>query len=109
VSSQTVQNAMKPRLIVFLSILGILCFQMSIAQGIMRTDSLDSVLRMITNPKVKVDSILKYLEKPENQYLDNTTELANRALEIAQQNNYASGKIMAMIELGNSYLRSSDY
>ena len=82
---------------------------MLVARGLTKTDNLDSVLRKITNPKVKVDSILKYLEKPENQYLDNTTELANRALEISQQNNYALGKIMAMIKLGNYYFRSSDY
>ena len=94
-----------------LFILGILCSQVIAAQGVIKTDSLDSVLRTIMNPKDKVDIILKYLDKPENQYMEDTIaiELSNRAYEISQQTNYASGKVNAMLKLSSYYFRSSDY
>jgi tetratricopeptide (TPR) repeat protein len=81
------------------------------AQGVIKTDSLDSVLRTIMNPKDKVDIILKYLDKPENQYMEDTIamNLSNRAYQISQQTNYASGKVNAMLKLSSYYFRSSDY
>ena len=102
---------MKSKLILFLSILSTLFPQMNVAQGRMQTDSLDSVLGKIKNPKEKVDVILEFLKKPENQYIEDTMaiNLANRAFVISQQNNYALGKIQAMIKLGNCYFRRSDY
>ena len=78
-------------------------------QGQISTDSLDTALRALKDPDKKVDLILGFLEKPENQYLVNAVGLANRAFVIAQQNNYAIGKIQAMIKLGNCYFRTSDY
>ncbi|MCX6303700.1 MAG: tetratricopeptide repeat protein [Bacteroidetes bacterium] len=95
-----------PGFLLFLCILGAQTFA---AQGLIRTDSLDSALRTVKDPNKKVDLILEFLEKPENQYLDHSVDIANRAFTIAQQNNYASGKIRSMIKLGNSYFRSSDY
>lgn len=102
---------MKSRLPKLLVILCILCSQLVASNGIIRTDSLDSVLRAIKNPKDKVDAILKFLEKPENQYMEDTIaiELATRAYVVAQQTNYARGKVNAMIKLGNCYFRSSNY
>ena len=100
---------MKSRLTIFLSIFFILCSLIIAAQGITRTESLDSALRTIKDPNKKVDLILEFLSKPENQYLDNAVDFANRAFVIAQQNNYMKGKIQAMIKLGNCYFRRSDY
>ena len=81
------------------------------AQELIKTDSLNSVLRTIRYPKEKVDVILKFLSKPENQYMEDTTaiKLANRAFGIAQQNNYAKGMINSMLKLGNYYYKRSDY
>ena len=81
------------------------------AQGIVGADGLNSVLSTIINPKDKVDAILKFLEKTENQYMEDSSaiELANRALEISVQTKYASGKLNSMLKLGNYYFRSSDY
>ncbi|MCK9422342.1 MAG: tetratricopeptide repeat protein [Bacteroidales bacterium] len=93
----------------FLFIVGILCSQMIAAHGLIKTDSLDSILRTIKNPNEKVDVILRFLEKPENQYLEYASDFAQRAYIIAQQNNYALGKVRSMIKLGNYYFRSSDY
>ncbi len=102
---------MKSRLPQLLVILCILCSQLLTANVIIRTDSLDSVLSKIKKPKDKVDAILKFLEKPENQYLEDTIaiKLANRAYEISQQNNYSLGRLKAMLKLGNYYFRRSEY
>ncbi len=100
---------MKLRLTLFFSILCILCCRVIAAQGMVKLDSLNSVLRTIKEPDKKVDLILEFLAKPENQYLDNAIDFANRAFVIAQQNNYMKGKIQAMIKLGNCYFRRSDY
>ena len=102
---------MKLKLASLLFLLCIHCLQEISAQGVLSIDSLNSVLRTMKKPNDKVDIILKYLDKPENQYLDDTVaiELANRSLEIAQQNTYALGKIKAMIKLGNYYFRRSDF
>ena len=100
---------MKSRLTLFLSIIGILCLQGVSGQGIIKTNSLDSVLRTIKSPEKKVDLILEFLGKPENQYMDNAVDFANRAYVIAQQNNYSSGTVRAMIKLCNCYFRASDY
>ncbi len=85
------------------------CCQIGAAQGVVRPENLDSLLRMVRDPNKKVDLILEFLGKPENQYLDNAAGFARRAYLIAQQNNYALGKIQAMIKLGNCYFRSSEY
>ena len=81
------------------------------AQDLIKTDSLDMVLSKIGNPKQKVDAIIKFLEKPDNLYIEDTiaVKIANRAFEIAQQTNYTRGKVNAMIKLGNCYFRSSNY
>ncbi len=100
---------MKSKLHTFLLILFILCAQIAVTQGINKTESLDSILRNIKNPNEKVDLIIAFLEKPENQYLENNIDIANRAYQIAQQNDYALGKVRAMLKLGNSYFRSSNY
>jgi len=85
------------------------CCQIGAAQGMVRPENLDSLLRTVRDPNKKVDLILEFLGKPENQYLDNAAGFARRAYLIAQQNNYALGKIQAMIKLGNCYFRSSEY
>ncbi len=102
---------MKRRFLLGFLFIGFLCSQLVAANGFLQSDSLDSVLRATKNPKDKVDAILKFLEKPENQYIEDTiaTELANRAYVVAQQTNYVRGKVNAMIKLGNCYFRSSDY
>ncbi len=102
---------MKSRLPKLLMILCILCSQWIAANGVIRYDSLNSVLRSIKNPKDKVDIILKFLEKSENQYLEDTIgiKLANRAYEISLQTNYSLGKVNCMLKLGNYFFRSSDY
>ncbi|MCX6304055.1 MAG: tetratricopeptide repeat protein [Bacteroidetes bacterium] len=100
---------MKSRMTILLSFLCIISSQAITAQDSIKTHRLDSALRTIKDSDKKVDLILEFLEKPENQYLVNAVDLANRALVIAQKNNYASGKIRSMIKLGNSYFRSSDY
>ena len=79
------------------------------AERLTQTDSLNLQLSRMKNPKEKVDLIIAFLERPENQYLENATDYASRALEIAQQNNYPSGKVQAMIKLGSCYFRGSDY
>ena len=102
---------MKSRLPKLLVIICIFCSQIIAANGVIRKDSLNSVLRTIKNPKDKVDVILKFLEKPENQYLEDTIaiKLANRAYEISLHTNYALGKVNVMLKLSNYYFRSSDY
>ncbi len=84
---------------------------MVVAQDLTKTDSLDSALKKIKSPNEKVDAILEFLEKPDNQYMEDSIglNLAQRALVIAQQTNYAEGKVNAMLKLGNYYFRSSDY
>ncbi len=100
---------MKLRLTLFFSILCILYCQKISAQGMVKLDSLNSLLSTIKEPDKKVDLILEFLAKPENQYLDNAIDFANRAFVIAQQNSYQKGRIQAMIKLGNCYFRRSDY
>ncbi|PKP00922.1 MAG: hypothetical protein CVU14_06315 [Bacteroidetes bacterium HGW-Bacteroidetes-9] len=102
---------MRIQLVLFLLILIISGFQIGSAQNITWEDGLNNILFKTKNPNDKVDSILKYLDKSENQYLDDTIsiELANRALGIAQQYTYTPGKIRAMIKLGNYYFRRSDF
>ena len=94
-----------------LVILCFLCSQLLAANGIIRTDSLDAALSAIKNPNAKVDAILSFLEKQENQYLEDSLviNLANRASEISKQNNYPAGSIKSMLKLGNCYFRSSEY
>jgi tetratricopeptide (TPR) repeat protein len=100
---------MNSRFTLFLSILLTLCSGLNMGQGQIGIDSLDTALRTLKDPNQKVDRILEFLENPENQYLGNAVDYANRAYVIAQQNNYAKGKIRAMIKLGNYYFRGSDY
>ena len=102
---------MKLRLILFFLIQSIICSQIVAAQGLSKTDSLDSALKKIKNPNDKVDAILEFLEKPDNQYAEDSIgiSLAQRALVIAQQINYTEGKVNALLKLGNYYFRSSDY
>jgi len=83
--------------------------QLTFSQGALKSNNLDSLLSSLDNPIQKVDAIIKILEEPENQYMENAEELANRALEISQQTNYALGKVNSMLILGNYYYRSSDY
>ena len=94
-----------------LVILCFLCSQLLAANGIIRTDSLDAAWSAIKNPNAKVDAILSFLEKQENQYLEDSLviNLANRACEISKQNNYPAGSIKSMLKLGNCYFRSSEY
>ena len=102
---------MKRRFLLGFLFIGFLCSRLVAANGFLQTDSLDLVLRATKNPKDKVDAILKFLEKPENQYMDDTIAiaLADRAYVVSQQTNYVRGKVNAMIKLGNCYFRSSDY
>ena len=93
----------------FLILLSILCCQLITVKGAIGIDSLDKALSKIKNPDKKVDLILAFLDKPENQYLENADVFANRALQIAQQTNYAKGEINAMLKLSNYYYRSSNY
>jgi tetratricopeptide (TPR) repeat protein len=102
---------MKSRLTLFLLILCVFCIQGIAAQGLRKTASLDSMLRTITNPIAKVDAILKFLKKPKNQYLEDSIgiRIAERALDISEETNYAAGRINSMLKLGNYYYRSSNY
>ena len=100
---------MKFGLLILLSILSVFCTQRIVSQGIIKTNTLDSLLIKTKNPHEKVDLILKFLENPQNQFLENANVLASRALEISQQTNYAAGKVKSMIRLGNYYFRGSDY
>ena len=49
-----------------LAFLGIICSQVIVAQDMIRTHNLDSLLRTIKSPREKVDAILKFLKLPEN-------------------------------------------
>ena len=91
---------MKRRFLLFFLFIRILCSLSVTANEFIHTDSLDSVLRATNNPKDKVDAILKFLEKQENQYMEDTLaiELATRAYVVAQQTNYTWGKVNAMIK-----------
>lgn len=55
----------------FLILLSILCCQLITVKGAIGIDSLDKALSKIKNPDKKVDLILAFLDKPENQYLEN--------------------------------------
>ena len=79
------------------------------AQDLINTDSINAVLSKIKEPNKKVDAILDYLGQPENQYLGNVLDLANRALTISEQTNYTKGKINAMIWLGHEYIKKNEY
>jgi len=87
----------------------LLCSRIVTAQDPDKTASLDSILVTTRNPHQKVDRILEFLEKPQNQYMENANVYAGRAYDIAQQSNYPAGKIKSMIKLGNYYFRGSDY
>jgi len=100
---------MKSKYAIFLLFISISYSPIVLTQEIIISDSLNSLLESTNNPKEKVDIILKYLEKPENQYLEKTGDFAKRACEIAQQNNYPIGEIQAMIKLGSNYFRAGDY
>jgi len=100
---------MKFGIIILFLIFSVLWDQKVDAQGYKRSVNIDSTLRKIEDPGQKVDFIIGYLEKPENQYLEDAENLANRAYEIARQTNYASGMINSMVILGNCYYRTSDY
>jgi tetratricopeptide (TPR) repeat protein len=93
-------------LVIFLSIYS---FKHGNAQSGSNSNNLDSILRTIEKPEKKVDFILEFLDKPENLYLDNAEDLANRALEIAQQTHYGEGKIEAMLKLAKLFFRGGDY
>ena len=79
------------------------------SQELNSVDSLNYKLSITSNTDKKVDLILEFLDKPENQFLTDAEDYANRAYEIASQKNYAKGKIKAMIKLGYYSFRKSDY
>jgi|GEM_PF-3028524 len=80
---------MKTRLTLLLSILGMVGFQMILAQGSIRPGNLDSVLRTRTEPNEKVDVILKFLKESENHFMEDSIAIGfvTRALEISRQTN----------------------
>ncbi|MFH1120271.1 MAG: tetratricopeptide repeat protein [Bacteroidota bacterium] len=92
-----------------MSIIIISCQQPGSAQNIPGNDSLNAVLYKTKNPDNKVDIIIEFLEKPEMLYLEDGIVLANRAYQIANQNNYAKGKVKSMLKMSQYYFRSSDY
>lgn len=100
---------MKSHLVVFLLTFCLSVGQKIAAQAIAKNDSLEIELHKIKDPNQKVDQIIAFLDKPENQYLDNADVYANRALTISQQTNYSIGKINSMIKLGFFYYRRSEY
>ena len=106
---QSTQDYMKLKLGIFFLLWCICSVKMVYSQKTANVIDVDSALRTINAPNEKVDFILKFLDEPENAYLENAEELANRALEISQQTNYALGKVNSMIILGNYYYRKSDY
>jgi tetratricopeptide (TPR) repeat protein len=97
------------RVFLILIFAGLSYIQTATAQGIKSSDSLNSLLQTINEPNKKVDIILEYLEKPENQFMENAVDFANRAYQIAQQADYIAGKIRSMLILGNYYFRNSEY
>lgn len=102
---------MHSKLRILISILMILCSLTVAAQEISDYDKLNGELRSTNNTEKKVDLILEFLEKPENQYMEDSVgiRLSKRAYDIAQQAGYAKGKVRAMLKLGNYYFRSSDF
>ncbi|GEM_PF-573417 len=78
-------------------------------QQLNSVDSLNYKLSRTTNTDKKVDLILEFLDKPENQFLADAEDYAKRAYEISQQTDYAKGKINSMIKLGYYSFRKSDY
>ncbi|NOU47173.1 MAG: tetratricopeptide repeat protein [Bacteroidales bacterium] len=100
---------MKSRFIILFVLLNMAWFRPIMAQGTIKSDSLDSVLLGLKDPKEKVDVILKFLEFPENQYDENAIEYANRAFQIARETDYSIGKINSMLVLSKYYFRKSDY
>jgi len=79
------------------------------SQELNTVDSLNYKLSITSSTDKKVDLILEFLDKPENQFLNDAEDYANRAYEIAQQTDYAKGKINAMIKLSYYSFRKSDY
>jgi tetratricopeptide (TPR) repeat protein len=94
---------------IFFLLWGICSVMMVYSQKTDKVFNADSVIRTINDPNEKVDFILKFLDEPENAYLENTEDLANRALEIAQQVHYGEGTIDAMLKLGKIYFNQSNY
>lgn len=99
---------MRSGLLIFLFIY-FFSIQFAETQHYVKTDSLDSVLRALKEPNRKVDAIIKFLEDPENQYLENALEFAKRANQIAQEADYTTGRLKTMLIMGNYYFRSSEY
>ena len=106
---QSTQDYMKLKLGIFFLLWCICSVKLVYSQKTANVIDVDSALRTINPPNEKVDFILKFLDEPENAYLDNAVELANRALEISQQTSYALGKVNSMIILGNYYFRKSNF
>jgi tetratricopeptide (TPR) repeat protein len=102
---------MKFKLLIFLFCIAILFPLRMSAQDQLKVDSLNALLSRINSPSEKVDIIVKFLKDPKNQSLEDTVgiKLANRAINIAEQTNYSSGKINAMLRMGYYLYRASNY
>jgi len=75
----------------------------------LKVNDIDSLLKTIKDPREKVDSIIAFLNKPENQYLENQIDLANRALTISKETDYAKGEIHTRLKIGSYYFFTSDF
>ncbi|HAM97891.1 MAG TPA: hypothetical protein DCQ26_04710 [Marinilabiliales bacterium] len=100
---------MKFKLIIFFTFYCLLNSVNASIQDTITTDSLTIALSKMESPKDKVDLILDFISREENQFSENNNELAIRALDISTYIDYPKGRINAMIFLGKYYYRVSDY
>lgn len=69
----------------------------------------DSALRAINEPVEKVNYLISFLEKDENQFNKRSEDLAKLALNISRQNNYVLGEIRSKLFLGSVLYRRGQY
>jgi tetratricopeptide (TPR) repeat protein len=93
---------MKFQLIIFLSILNIICFQKIFAQSSLKTDSLLQILQHTDNKKAKVKLLLKISNEENTIDPEKSLEFAKQARDLARNIDFDSAEIHAMIDIGLS-------
>jgi tetratricopeptide (TPR) repeat protein len=87
----------------------LLLIQINPIQAATNTDSLNLLLNTIKSPEKKVDLIIEYLDKSENQYIIQADYLAERAYNISVKSNYTIGKINSLLFLGHYFFKKNDF
>lgn len=75
----------------------------------MTFDSLSRALINSKDNKVKIETLIALSREVEGSQPNDAVKYASNAVEIAEQNNYQQEQIHSLIQLGKSYVRTSNY